>query len=312
MRKIPFHPQKSVVPAFMTPIGTFRVPGADKLNPGLEKEILRRMETETGKTRSNVGGWHSNDDLFTWEPPEFKELQQWVHSAIIRMVSLASRTKRFTCQLKMAGWANVNGPGQFNTNHNHPGCVWSGVYYVKAGDYSEDPLPRAGQLQFYDPRGSINMIQHPGKSIFGHQVNIEPKDGRLIIFPAWLFHSVNPFLSEIRRLSIAFNVEIRSFKVVEDDAPQAQQDAQTDETGGPKAAAGARSDGGAGKQTAAKPATGKKTAAKKTTKKAAGKKTATKKTTKKAAGKKAASKKATRKKTAKKAAGKKAARKKTA
>ena len=216
MRQIPFDPKKSIIPAFMTPIGTFRVPGAEDLNPELEKEILRRMAEEKGQTRSNVGGWHSMDDLFRWEPPAFAEFRAWIQSAVMRMVSVGSRTKRFKCQTRIAGWANVNGPGQYNANHNHPNCHWSGVYYVRVEDTSDDPLPKAGQLQFYDPRGSINMIQHPGKSMFGHVVNIRPQPGLLVLFPAWLYHSVNPFLSDVQRISIAFNATIRGFETVEE------------------------------------------------------------------------------------------------
>ncbi len=216
MKQIPFHPKKSIIPAFMTPIGTFKVPGAEELNPALESEILRKMKSESGQTRSNVGGWHSDDDLFKWSPPAFQEFGEWVNSAVVRMVSTASATKRFKCQLNLSGWANVNGPGQYNANHNHPGCIWSGVYYVRVEDNKDDPLPNAGHLQFYDPRGSINMIQHPGKNMFGHVVNIRPSAGLLVVFPAWLYHSVNPFLNDVQRISIAFNAQVRSFEVIEE------------------------------------------------------------------------------------------------
>lgn len=221
MKEIPFDPKKSIIPAFMTPIGTFKVPGAADLNPLLESEILSHMQSEVGMTRSNVGGWHSNDDLFKWTAPGFPEFAEWVHAAVLRMISLGSNTKRFKCQFSLAGWANVNGPGQYNANHNHPGCIWSGVYYVRAGAYDDDPLPKAGQLQFYDPRGSVNMIQHPGRSIFNHAINIRPTDGLLVIFPAWLYHSVNPFMSDIRRISIAFNVQVGSFEAASDE-PQVE------------------------------------------------------------------------------------------
>ena len=215
MKQIPFDAKKNVIPAFITPIGNFKLPGAGELNRALESEILRHMQSEGGMTRSNVGGWHSNDDFFKRTSPAIQELKEWINAAVLRMVALASKSQRFTCQLGLTGWANVNGPGQYNANHNHPGCIWSGVYYVRAGAYPDDPLPKAGQLQFYDPRGSVNMIQHPGKSVFGHVINVKPADGLLVVFPAWLFHSVNPFMSDVRRISIAFNVQIRSFEAVE-------------------------------------------------------------------------------------------------
>jgi len=52
-----------------------------------------------------------------------------------------------------------------------------------------------------DPRGG-NV--HGGKEI------IQPEPGLLIVFPAWLFHYVNPYHGDGERISIAwnFNVEI--------------------------------------------------------------------------------------------------------
>jgi len=86
------------------------------------------------------------------------------------------------------------------------------VYYIRAGDFEDDPLPKAGKLQFYDPRGSINMLQHPGKSRYGGTMTVTPQNGLLVVFPAWLYHSVNPFLSDIERISIAFNARIVQFE----------------------------------------------------------------------------------------------------
>ena len=220
-KQIPFERGKNVLPAFLTPIGTFRVPDHESLNPALEAEILRRMQEDEGQTRSNVGGWHSMDNLFSWEPAAFKDLGEWIHSAAMNMVAVGSRTRRFRVKCQLSGWANVNGPGQYNGNHNHPGCSWSGVYYVRVEDTTDDPLPRAGHLQFYDPRGSIEMIRHPGKSMFGHTITIRPQSGMLLVFPAWLYHSVNPFLSDVTRISIAFNARLNDFETIEetDDDP---------------------------------------------------------------------------------------------
>jgi len=63
----------------MTPIGTFKVPGWEDLNPVLEKEIFRQMKEESGQVRSNVGGWHSADTVFKWSPRAFDKLRKWVH-----------------------------------------------------------------------------------------------------------------------------------------------------------------------------------------------------------------------------------------
>jgi hypothetical protein len=89
-----------------------------------------------------------------------------------------------------------------------------------------------------------------------------------VIFPAWLFHSVNPFMSDVQRISIAFNVQIRSFEAAdgepqEDDKEVAVMAAAPQKTGARKKATSKK----AAQETAVvKKATGKKTAPKKSAK----------------------------------------------
>jgi hypothetical protein len=87
------------------------------------------------------------------------------------------------------------------------------VYYVRAGSYKNDGVKKAGQLKLYDPRGRIDQITHPGRG-FGKNVNIPPVDGVMVVFPAWLAHSVNSFDSDTMRISVAFNARVRSFRKV--------------------------------------------------------------------------------------------------
>ena len=85
-----------------------------------------------------------------------------------------------------------------------------GVEAWKVG--SGETNNRAGCLQLDDPRGSINMYAHPGGSNFGASFRIKPEDGLLIIFPSWLYHSVNTFQSDTTRISISFNSKFSSFQ----------------------------------------------------------------------------------------------------
>lgn len=96
-------------------------------------------------------------------------------------------------------WANVLRNGGYNRVHNHPGAVWSAVYYVATGEPFPEPHGN-GNIEFMDPRpGNI----HGGKQIF------TPEEGQLLIFPAWRYHYVNPFYGKGERISIAWNMEAR-------------------------------------------------------------------------------------------------------
>ena len=73
--------------------------------------------------------------------------------------------------------------------------LWSGVYYVQSNADS-------GRIFFTDPRYQATMYSPryaPGKDRKAEvwsEVYYQPIEGRLILFPSWLMHEVEPNLSE--------------------------------------------------------------------------------------------------------------------
>jgi uncharacterized protein (TIGR02466 family) len=196
--------EAKLLQAFPTPIGFFDVPDAGLINPVLKETILERMRREPSKGRSNIGGWHSESDLLGWPVPEVARLRGFILQAVNSMTSemLAGRPFHGFSQLK--AWANVCGRGNYNMLHNHPDNVWSGVYYVDPG--AEVPQrPESGTLEFIDPRPSADMVPAPGNP-FGRRFVVRPVAGRMVVFPSWLQHLVNPYEGEGYRIAISFNV----------------------------------------------------------------------------------------------------------
>lgn len=207
-------PAEDILALFRTPLARFSLPNAEKINPGLEKAILKRMKKGGGINRSNVRGWHSDRDFCKWPEKDVRELVDSMRWAVRNMVSLVANVPKFRTTIQIAAWANVNGPGSFNQYHTHPNSLWSGVYYVKAGEYEGDTVRQPGKLKFYDPRGQIDQLAHPGQG-FGRNFNVEPEDGMMLVFPSWLAHSVNTFDSNTQRISVAFNARVKGFKEIE-------------------------------------------------------------------------------------------------
>ena len=97
-------------------------------------------------------------------------------------------------------------------DHWHPN-IWtaaasspiiaSTVYYVKCNSDS-------GRLKIYDPRPGNQYIMpirkqgNPGID-FWREANLQPIEGRIIMFPAWLWHSVEENMSDDIRISVSFN-----------------------------------------------------------------------------------------------------------
>ena len=83
----------------------------------------------------------------------------------------------------------------------------SGVYYLRAG-------PGADAIVFHDPRPQTNIImpRYDTPNAYNSRrgtVTIAPRT--LILFPAWLSHSVPPNGSDHERVSLSFNLMFANF-----------------------------------------------------------------------------------------------------
>jgi hypothetical protein len=111
-------------------------------------------------------------------------------------------------------WANINRSGHGNEYHSHPGAYWSAVYYVDDGGIADDPS-LGGELEFMDPRGPLPAINAPhlgvamaGGLTAGATERVQPKSGRLTMFPAWMMHQTRPYRGTAERISIAMNLSL--------------------------------------------------------------------------------------------------------
>lgn len=213
-----FNPQRDLMMAFTTPLAQIRVSEAAEINPGLKRLILEREAAEPSRSRSNVGGWHSRDDLLTWGGNEIAVLDRSFREAARHMMALINQPRRCELDQELVAWANVCRAGHYHAPHTHPNHHWSGVYYVEAGTAAPD-WPRSGVLELQDPRGCVDMAGTPGNP-FGRTIAIAAATGMMAVFPSWLYHWVNPYHGEGERISIAFNSRITKFKTL--DAPVAE------------------------------------------------------------------------------------------
>lgn len=94
-------------------------------------------------------------------------------------------------------WFNWYSAGGHMGDHEHPGCVISGVYYHRVG-------PNSGDLCFRNPNPVILNRLWPSVIEGMETVEIPPQPGRLVMFPSWMTHSVNTVRSQ--KTSISFNM----------------------------------------------------------------------------------------------------------
>lgn len=203
---IEFEPRRDLSLSFATPIARLRVKEASAINPGIRKAVLEREAASGGQTRSNVGGWHSGDDLLDWPGPEFETLKAGVRDAVVAMTKLTVEREDFELRMKLTAWANVMRHLGYHKPHTHPHSHWSGVYYVDAGRPDPD-WPKSGKIEIQDPRERAEMFR-TADDPYGQTAEFSAEAGAMVVWPSWLLHWVNPFYGEGERISVAFNARI--------------------------------------------------------------------------------------------------------
>ncbi|NBP00985.1 MAG: hypothetical protein EBU90_12780 [Proteobacteria bacterium] len=97
-------------------------------------------------------------------------------------------------------WTNINRPLSKNAIHEHKLYHYVAVYYLQAEN--------TGDLTFYNP---INLTEACNPTApFVSTISISPKDGDLLVWPAWVPHEVEMNMSDKHRINIAMNIRFNS------------------------------------------------------------------------------------------------------
>ena len=174
-------------------------------NNKLAQDIINWSKQDKGVKKTNVKGWHSQTDMHT--KPEYKSLVD----ELMTMCKDVFKEEWLDREPILGNmWANINQPGGYNKPHIHPNSLFSGVYYIKTP-------PNCGKLICNDPRPGIQTTMpvrvkgEPPKHLW-REVHLTPITGRIVIFPAWLWHCVEPNESNDIRISVSFNFIQKGFQ----------------------------------------------------------------------------------------------------
>jgi len=85
----------------------------------------------------------------------------------------------------------------FHVNHIHPEGWLSSAYYVSVPREINHAGMRSGWIKFGEPRMPVPGIEA--------EHFVQPRAGRLVLFPSYMWHGTNEILSDDPRLSVAFD-----------------------------------------------------------------------------------------------------------
>ncbi|MFL6730408.1 MAG: 2OG-Fe(II) oxygenase family protein [Sphingomicrobium sp.] len=178
-----------------------RLPPLDRLADVLRKLHVSKCEFFSQSVR---GGTQTDGNLFERIEPEIVALREAVretvaeHSAQLPPLDPAHPLLRWRPQrIAFTGaWSVRLTAGGHHANHVHPmGWLSSALYIVLPADLATEA---AGWLTLGEPQAQLGLDLPP------HRL-VEPKPGRLALFPSWMWHGTRPF-GEGERLTVAFDV----------------------------------------------------------------------------------------------------------
>lgn len=200
---------------------------ADLIAWALARESAARLDDSLHI--SNVGGWHSRQDLFASGQAAAETLRGIISSCLETVViadeeEVTSRGEDALPPFTLAdeslpdGWINVSRYGSLNYLHNHADATVAVVYYAKVSPNSGGSLllritPGSG-VGMGEPDEDMHVPRmwlagseesHGERQGVVRFAEIEPESGMLLVFPGWLSHSVSPFLGHTPRISFASN-----------------------------------------------------------------------------------------------------------
>lgn len=195
----------NILKLFPQPVFKYQIDNYQKINEGLVKYVYElNKKDNVGVKKSNINGWHS-------KPFDFKEKENipnkfyaHINNYIKDVFSKFGWEYNETKVICTSMWAIINKKGNFNIEHTHPNNYLSAAYYVKAPD-------NCGNFKATNPNilnRHVRAKAEKANELNSNSVSIKINEGDLLIFPAYLPHSVEENKSDEDRVIISFNIDI--------------------------------------------------------------------------------------------------------
>lgn len=106
-------------------------------------------------------------------------------------------------------WYHITKDRGYHDMHFHGNSSFCGIYYLDVGEC--DLVNANGVNRFLSPFVPSTDDIDQGYAWWSREfLDIEPKDGKLVIFPGYLYHNATPYQGNKDRLIFAFNSQIRN------------------------------------------------------------------------------------------------------
>jgi len=181
------------------------------INTGTEEQrqqlITEVLETKKlypqGNDRSNPNCWRADNPCrdISWLMQDIAIMMDEIVK-YYEDIDPAFKERKDLEKAKVNYWANVNGHDSYNVVHSHKLKQFSAVYYLQGEG--------TGQIAFINPANLLSDCNWG--SPFTRDFQMNPKDGDLIIWPAWVPHQVSRNESNRERINLVFDIDVKEDK----------------------------------------------------------------------------------------------------
>lgn len=177
-------------------------------NDALEAAVLSHPSLRLDPNHRSCHFADQTDDLFQESAEPFATLERIIRDAAAdyRRKLDPNAAQTFLAnpepQTELTGWATVMRAQGHQSAHIHPTSWLSGVYYVRVPDLvKRGDNSHKGWIEFGQPPEHYPITKEPEITF------IEPVEGKLILFPSYLYHRTVPYEDDAMRISIAFDFD---------------------------------------------------------------------------------------------------------
>lgn len=200
----------SPVPFLMT-----ELPNYDKINKTLIN-ITKKLKDKNVLIKKNQEIYNKDTDIWEYtnaivpvnkilniKNDDIRYLKKFILDNILELNNIGSKSDKWSITINES-WIQTYHNGDFLNLHNHvidsnlntKTKYWSGAYYVDSGHVDNDKT-YSGILTFH---------------INGHNWNIKPRPGLLLMWPSYILHHVNPYFGDSERIMVSWNIQATPVK----------------------------------------------------------------------------------------------------
>lgn len=189
------------------------VPGPDGMRSSdYAREVAAVLDT-LHATRAAPGdqslrsGTQTSGNLFARSNPAIAQFRGCLHAAVARIVADFPDDPdhpfwgRRGSDIGFSGsWSvKLRGGGGYHVPHFHSAGWISSAYYARLPETLGGESGDAGWIAFGEPPEDLGLALGPRRVV-------EPREGRLVLFPSYMWHGTVPFEGVSARLTAAFDV----------------------------------------------------------------------------------------------------------